>query len=115
MSGPCKKDDSKNASDPNHLKSECETPLSLHESCRNHIFFGAGCSTKGNGVAVVVHKKHATHAEFIPVSPNLCAVNMKINNHKVCVVCVYMPHSGHCSDEHETVYTDLTDLLRLDE
>ena len=39
-------------------------------------------------------------------------MNMKINNHKVCAVCVYMPHSGHCSDEHEQVYSDLIDLLR---
>ena len=37
---------------------------------------------------------------------------MKISNHKVCAVFVYMPHSGHCSDEHEKVYSDLSDLLR---
>ena len=43
---------------------------------------------------------------------NICAVNMKINGHIVCAICVYMPHAGRSSNEQENVYEALKVIIK---
>ena len=73
--------------------------------------YGAASDGKGKGVAIGVHNKHDKGAKFEPVSPNTYAANMKINEHKVCAICVYMHHSGHSSDQHEKVNAELKEVI----
>ena len=49
---------------------------------------------------------------MIVVNENVCAVNVKFHGQKTCIIAVYMPHAGKCSDEQEVVYTEIIKLIK---
>ena len=73
--------------------------------------FGCGGKT-ARGVAIVINARHAKGAELIVVNENVCAVNVKFHGQKTFIIAVYMPHAGKCSDEQETVYQEITKLMK---
>ena len=66
---------------------------------------------KARGVAIVINVRHAKHAEMDAVNENVCAVNLRLNGQRTCLIAVYMPHAGKCNEEHESVYTKLSTLI----
>ena len=60
----------------------------------------------------MINARHAKHAEMEAVSDNICAVNLKMNGQRTCIIAVYMPHDGRCSEEQERVYTELSMLIK---
>ena len=59
----------------------------------------------------MINARHAKHAEMEAVNENICPVNLKMNGHPTCIIVVYMPHAGRCSEEQEKVYTELARLI----
>ena len=59
----------------------------------------------------MINARHAKHAEMDAVNENMCVVNVKTNGHLMCIIAVYMPHAGRCSDEQENVYNALTRFI----
>ena len=59
----------------------------------------------------MINARHAKHAEMEAVNENICPVNLKMNGHPTCIIVVYMPHAGRCSEEQEQVYTELARLI----
>ena len=76
-----------------------------------HCLFACG-GQKARGVAIVINARHAKHAEMDAVNENVCAVNLRINGQRTCIIAVYMPHAGKCSEEHESVYTELSRIIK---
>ena len=37
---------------------------------------------------------------------------MRLNGQRRCIIAVYMPHASKCSDEQESVYTELSKLIK---
>ena len=78
---------------------------------RQHSMFACG-GKKARGVAIIINARHAKGAELIAVNENICAVDVKLHGKKTCVIAVYMPHAGKCSDEQEAVYHEITKLMK---
>ena len=76
-----------------------------------HCFFACG-GQKARGVAIVINSRHAKHSDMESVNENVCAVNLRLNGQRTCIIAVYMPHAGNCSEEHESVYTELSKLIK---
>ena len=60
----------------------------------------------------MINSRPAKHAEMDAVNENICVVNLTMNGHLMCIIAVYMPHAGRCSDEQENVYNELTRLIK---
>ena len=76
-----------------------------------HCLFACG-GKNARGVAIVINARHAKNAEMDAVNENVCAVNLRLNGQRTCIIAVYMPHAGKCSEEHESVYTELSKVIK---
>ena len=96
------------------IETGAEDKQQVRESarCARHCFFACGGKQKARGVAIVINARHAKHAEMEAVNENICAVNLKMNGQRTCIIAVYMPHAGRCSEEQENVYTELSRLIK---
>ena len=84
----------------------CEPPRRTR-----HCLFACG-GKNARGVAIVINVRHAKNAEMEVVNENVCAVNLRLHGQRTCIIAVYMPHAGKCSDEHERVYAELSKLIK---
>ena len=46
------------------------------------------------------------------VNENVCAVNLRLHGQRTCIIAIYMPHAGKCSDEQERLYIELSKLIK---
>ena len=94
------------AAEKEGVKKTCVSPR-----CTRHCLFGCGGKT-ARGVAIVINARHSKSAEMEVVNENVCAVNLRLQGQRTCIIAVYMPHAGKCSGEQEIVYTEISKLIK---
>lgn len=78
-----------------------------------HIFAGSGGCAGKRGVAIVVHRRHASSiTNFRAINERLCFISLRINQVRFRFVTAYFPHSGYVGSEVQKVYTALSGLRK---
>ena len=78
-----------------------------------HVWHGSGGIKGKRGVGFLLHKRWAETSKplFIAISPRLASLTIDIASISLCIIGVYMPHSGMCDSEVDAVYACINEHL----
>ena len=85
----------------------------FHTLHNGHLWFGSGGSAGKHGVGILLHRRWAqcVHS-WRALGQRLGVLELKLSNHKISIVAVYMPHCGYPDVCVEEMYKKVSAIIR---